>query len=402
MLKLQSYDVILGCDWIYTHSPINLNLRTRELTIRRDGQQEMTICDFTTTQYEKYINVVQLNKLCHKEVMGFLIQPGEEKNVSADHSLPPEVQLLLEKYNSVFSEPTELPPSRNYDHSIPLKPDSIPPNVRPYRVPYQQKNELENQIQQLLESAIIRPSKSPYASLAILVRKKDKNRRMCIDYRKLNAQMVKNKFPIPVIEDLLDELHGAQYFSKLDLRSGYHQVRMKQEDVFKTAFRTYFGHFEYLVMSFGLTNAPATFQSLMNTIFKDYLRKYVLVFFDDILVYSKNLSEHIRHLESVLKLLQEEQLFAKLSKCAFAVSQVHYLGHIINEEGVSTDSSKIEAIRDWPRPENVTQLRSFLGLTGYYRRFVKGYGLICKPLHDMLKQGAVTSHYWTCVSNVRK
>lgn len=163
---------------------------------------------------------------------------------------------------------------------------------------------------------------------------------------------------------------------------------MKEEDIFKTAFRTYFGHFEYLVMPFGLTNAPATFQSLMNSLFGEYLRKFILVFFDDILIYSQSLEEHLYHLETVLELLQKEHLFAKYNKCAFAVKQIAYLGHIINGEGVSTDPSKIEAVKNWSRPENVTHVRSFLGLTGYYRRYVKGYGLICRPLHDVLKKGA--------------
>lgn len=203
---------------------------------------------------------------------------------------------------------------------------------------------MEKQVKQLLESAIIRPSESPYASPVILVRKKYDSWRMCIGYRKPNAQTIKNKYPM--IEDLIDELNGVAVFSKLDLRSGYHQVRMKGEDTHKTTFRIYFGHYEYLVMPFGLSNAPATFLSLMNSIFAQYLRRFVVVFLDDVLVYNRNMQEHVQHLIVVLQLSKENQLYAKRSKCVFGVNQVEYLGHVINANGVSTSPEKITAVED--------------------------------------------------------
>lgn len=207
-----------------------------------------------------------------------------------------------------------------------------------------------------------------------------------MDYRQLNSNTIKNKYPIPIIEDLLDELFGAKVFSKIDLRSGYHEIRMKEDDIQKTAFTTHLGHFEYVVMPFGLTNAPATFQSLMNTVLAQFLRKFALVFFDDILIYSKSLSDHIIHLEAVLEVLRQNQLYAKLSKCTFGQDKIEYLGHVISSEGVATDPSKIEIIKQWPSPSNPTQLRAFLGMTGYYRRFIQGYGIICKPLFKSLKK----------------
>lgn len=232
---------------------------------------------------------------------------------------------------------------------------------------------------------MIRPSTSPFPPV-LLVRKKDGSWRLCTDYRKFNAITVKNKYTIPVIEDLLDQLKGAKFFSKIDLRNGYHQIRMAEEDIHKTAFVTHMGLFEYLVMSFGLTNGSPSFQALMNFLFG--MLKFVVTFFDDILLFSKSLEEHKDHLTQVFDILQKNKLYARWEKCSFGQTEVEYLGHVISQEGVATDPSKIKAIKDWPTPKNITKLRSFLGLSGYYRRFIKDYGVICRPLFDCLKKDA--------------
>jgi hypothetical protein len=214
-------------------------------------------------------------------------QPALDFQHSKDATEPPEdVKDLLLQYADIFQDPKNLPPHRAYDHAVPLFPGSLPVNARPYHYSPQHKTEIENQVKKLLEAGLITHSHSPFASPVLLVKKKDGSWRFCVDYRKLNDLTVKNRFPMPIVEEILDELAGSKFFTKLDMRSGYHQIRMLPADEYKTAFKTHQGHYQFRVMPFGLTNAPATFHCIMNQLLQPFLRKFVLVFLDDILIYS--------------------------------------------------------------------------------------------------------------------
>ena len=387
VLKLCGYDMILGADWMYTHSPVTFDLPERELIIKLISGERITFHDETLPNSPCTPILQDMEHILEDMLSGALMwmQPVQLfENKEQLHK--PQVDKLLEVFQDIFQEPTTLPPKRDCDHAINLEPGAPVVNQRNYRMPYNQKNALENITKELIAKGIIRLSNSPYSSPAILVRKRDMTWRLCIDYRKLNLHTIKNKYPILMIEDLLDELHGACIFTKIDLRSGYHQIRMKEEDIVKTAFSTHIGLFEFLVMPFGVTNGPPSFHQLMHSVLGHLLRKCVLFFFDDILIFSKSYKEHLEHLQLVFEALRKHQLYAKISKCTFAQDRVEYLGYVITAAGVSTDPAKVEAIVQCPTPENVTHLRSFLGLAGYYKRFIKNYGITCKPLFEALKK----------------
>jgi hypothetical protein len=239
----------------------------------------------------------------------------------------------------------------------------------------------------LLDKGLIRPSTSPWGCPALFVKKKDGNLRLCMDYRPLNAVTIKNKYPLPRIDVLFDQLVGAKVFSKIDLRSSYHQIKITTSNIPKTAFSTRYGLYEYLVMSFGLTNAPAYFMYLMNSVFMPELDKFVVVFIDDILVYSKNGEEHTKHLHIVLQRIRDHSLYAKLSKCEFWLKQIKFLGHTISKDGIVVDPDKVQEVMDWRPPTMVRQIQSFLGLAGYYWRFILNLSRIVKPMTELLKKG---------------
>ena len=316
-------------------------------------------------------------------ILAFQLCPPSPDSETHHITHPPEIHSLIHKYSHLFAEPSSLPPKRLTDHRIPVIPGSNPVNVRPYRYPHFKKQEIETQIQTMLNQGIIRPSTSDFSSSVLLVRKKDGTWRFYVDYRALNSITVKDRFPIPAIDELLDELYGTRWFSKLELRFGYHQIQTKESDIHKTDFRTHQGHYEFLVMSFGLSNAPSTFQTTMNQLFQPYLRQ---------LVYSRTLPDHLHHLELVFRSLLQQQFLLKMTKCSFAQTSISYLGHIVSPEGVSPDQEKIRAMVDWPTPSNVKQLRGFLGLTGFYRKFVQHYASIVAPLTELLCKDAFN---WT-------
>ena len=301
--------------------------------------------------------------------------------------------------------PNDLPglaTDREIEFNIDLLPGTNPISIAPYHMVPTELKELKEQLQELLDKGFIRPSSSPWGAPVLFVKKKDGTMRMCIDYRQLNKVTIKNRYPLPRIDDLFDQLQGASHFSKINLRSGYHQLKIRREDIPKTAFRTRYGHYEFLVLPFGLTNAPAAFMDLMNRVFKPYLDKFVVVFIDDILIYSKSHVEHGEYLKIVLQTLRTHQLYAKLSKCEFWLNSVSFLGYVISKEGVQVDPKKVEAVSNWPRPTNVTEIRSFLGMARYYRRFVKDFSRISVPLTRLIRKQVKFEWADTCEQSFQK
>ncbi|GBG92551.1 hypothetical protein CBR_g55945 [Chara braunii] len=298
----------------------------------------------------------------------------EQARYTAD--LEPAVRDLIREYHDVFPSSfsyADIPPMRDVEHSIQLVPDYRVHHQAPYRLSIPEATELKRQLEKFLGVGFIKPNNSPWGAPILFARKADGTLCLCIDYRGLNRYTVKNSHPMPRSDELFDRLADNRFFTKIDLRSGYHQIRVAAADQPKTAFRSRFGHYEFTVMPFGLTNAPATFQRPMNDIFRDILEQYVLVYLDDILVYSPTLEEHLKHLRDVLDHLRRHGFYAMLSKCRFAQHKVDFLGHYVSDQGLHMDDAKITAIAEWPAPTSAKQLRSFLDLTSYYSNFIQGY-----------------------------
>ena len=392
LCEMDEVDLILGDTFFEAHA-VDVRRKPARLVVCRDDKELVLKLTRAPIAVGGKLNLVALDQMIEDRFM-VVVRVGQEEDQAAgkakgDKPLPKHIQEVLAKYKDVLTNelPQELPPRREVDHKIEVIPGSEPPSKAPYRLNQKELMELKKQLNDLLARGYIRPSKSPYGAPVLFVDKKDGKLRMCIDYRALNKVTIKNNYPLPRIDDLFDRLAGAKYFSRIDLKSGYYQIRIADGDVEKTACRTRYGSYEFLVMPFGLCNAPSTFTTLMNTIFREEMDDFVIIYIDDILVFSKTAEEHARHLEVVLKKLRDNKLYANGEKSEFAELEIEFLGHVLTGDGIKPDAKKVKAIQEWKQPHTQKGLRSFLGLANYYRRFIRNFSKIAKPLSDLLKKG---------------
>ena len=386
VLDIHDFDIILGMDWLAKHRTI-VDCYRKEVQFCQPGEQEVIFCGERKILSTSLISVIQANKMLRKACQGYLVYAIESGNSEMKLAEVP----VVNEFFDVFPEDLHgLAPDREIEFEIEfeiqLAPGTEPFSIAPYRMAPAELKELKVKMEEFFSKGFVKTSTSPWGAPVFFVKNKDGSLSFCIDYRQLNKVTIRNQYPLPRIDDLFDQLQGAKVFSKIDLRSGYHQLKVHREDVSKTAFRNGYGHYEFLVMPFGLTNAPASFIDLMNRVFGPYLGKFVIVFIDDIPIYSSSKEEHAEHLRIVLQALREHQLYAKFIKCQFWLDRVAFLGHVVSAEGISVDPQKIEAIVDWKPPTNVTEVRSFLGLAGYYRKFVKGFSKIATPLTKLTRK----------------
>nr|GEY35972.1 putative reverse transcriptase domain-containing protein [Tanacetum cinerariifolium] len=361
-VELGSFDVIVVMDWLKTYHAV---IVCDEKIVRVPFRNETLIIRCDGSNNENQLNIISCTKTRKYLLKGYPvflanITTKMTKDKSEEKRL--EDVPIIRDFSEVFPKDLPgLPPTRKVKFQIDLIPGAAPVARAPYRLAPSEMKELSDQLQELSDKVFIRPSSSPWGAPVLFVKKKDGSFWMCIDYRELNKLTVKNRYSLPRIDDLFDQLQGLSIYSKIDLRSGYHQLRVREADILKTAFRTRYGHYSFQVMSFGLTNTPAIFMDLMNRVCKPYLDKFVIIFIDDILIYSKNEQEHGEHLKLILELLKREKLYAKFSKCEFWIPKIHFLGHVIDSRGIHVDPAKIESIKDWASPKTPTEIRQFLG-----------------------------------------
>ncbi|KAI3795060.1 hypothetical protein L1987_37704 [Smallanthus sonchifolius] len=375
-------DVASGMDWL-TANEAQIICKRKIIRLKASDGSKVEVFGDRDAPMPNVISMIKETYYLRRGCEAYLVYVIDEcKEVKELDDVP-----VVREYPELFPEDLPgIPPDREIEFRIDLVPDAQPVAKAPYRLAPVDMKELMVQLDELLEKVFIQPSISSWDAPVLFVKKKDGSMRMCIDYRELNKCTVKNKYPLPKIDDLFDQLQGASWFSKIDLRSGYHQLKVREEDIPKTAFRTRYGHFEFRVMSFGLTNAPAAFMDLMNRVCRPMLDRSVIVFINDILIYSKNEGDHACHLKEVLEALKKEKLYAKFSKCAFWLREVQFLGHVINPNGIMVDPAKIVTVREWNIPKTPTEIRSFLGLAGYYRRFIQNFSKIASPVTKLTRK----------------
>ena len=423
-----SYDVILGLNWLRKHDPRIIwstfqcqfnsehclhSCVDKVHTVQgllKEREEDVNVKTTTTTISSTSMRARHFIKKIkeEKELYGsfFIKRDGragnkykiysanvpaqalfsEDKKVK--ESLHPIAQQLMKEFPEVFSESKAemLPEHRVFDCDIPLIPGAAVPYGRVYQLTEPERKALETYVNTELAKGYIRYSTSPAGAPCFFVKKKDGSLRLCVDFRGLNKLTVKNRYPIPLIAELIRTVAKGKIYTALDLKGAYNLVRVKEGDEWKTAFRTPFGHFEYLVMPFGLTNAPSIFQSMMDKIFRDLIGVYVVVYLDDILIFSENEEEHANHVREVLRRLSENKLYCKLSKCTFFAKSIPFLGHVISAEGVSMDPEKVRCVQEWPVPTSVVEIQSFLGLANYYRSFIPSFSELAIPLTTLTKK----------------
>lgn len=395
---LGAESVILGLPWMYRYKA---QLDYQERTLLFDGSPSVG-----GKEPIAIVSAESFRRLAIKSAeIGILFNYGEtlqifsgsSSTISNDiedinlNNVPEE----FHEWKDVFAKDAAntLPEHRPLDHKIPIIEGQQPPYSPIYPLSQNELKVLKAYLDDMLAIKFIRPSQSPAAAPILFVKKKDGTLRLCVDYRGLNRVTVRDRYPLPLVGELLDRLSTARFFSKIDLRNAYHQIRIAEGDEWKTAFKTRYGLYEYRVMPFGLTNAPASFQHLVNATFHDMVDKYVIAYLDDIMIYSDTREEHTQHVKNVLQRLRESKLFTKPEKCEFYSDRVDFLGYSITKEGISMDIEKISSISKWPTPNSVTQVRSFLGFANFYRHFIKNYSKLALPLTDLTRKG--DTFQWT-------